>query len=72
MLLGSMECCVYSVLKSEQLMGGGLGEALKAQTNADGGHAHFVALISLWFLFFLFKWQTKEKSYPTSFNRWTG
>lgn len=59
-LLGSMECC------------GGLGEALKAQTNADGGHAHFVALISLWFLFFLFKWQTKEKSYPTSFNRWTG
>lgn len=53
MLLGSMECCVYSVLKSEQLMGGGLGEALKAQTNADGGHAHFVALISLWFLFFI-------------------
>lgn len=27
-LLGSMECCVYSVLKSEQLMGGGLGQAL--------------------------------------------
>lgn len=52
-LLGSMECCVYSVLKSEQLMGGGLGEALKAQTNTDGGHAHFVALISLWFLFFI-------------------
>lgn len=61
-----MERCVYSVLKSEQLMGRGLGDALKAQTNADGRHTPFGAFISLWGFFYL-NGKPKKIHTPPSF-----